>query len=425
MSLTAALNTAVSGLAAQSTALSAISENIANESTTAYKTKEVSFNALVSGNLGANSISGVRATTGQAISSPGLIESTGIPTNVAVNGNGFFVVSDDVNNKPSGYAYSRNGSFSTDAGGNLINSEGYYLLGYKTDANGGVLASSSNNLNSLEPISVDSISGAAQSTSKLSMAANLPADAQIGDVFTTSVEMFDSLGVSHTIEQDWTKDAANQWTLSLNDPYVTGTPGTSSGAVSPSVITVAFDGKGILSATNPDPLDITISNFTTGAEDNSFILDLGTVGQSDGLTQKASNFSTPDVEIFSTSQDGARYGQLTDIGIDDAGLVTAFFDNGLSQTIYQIPIATFQNSNGLTHIDGTVYDESYLAGNLNLTLPGQGSAGKILAGSLETSNTDTATEFNKMIIAQQAYSSAAKVITAANEMYDTLLQAIR
>ncbi len=425
MSLTAALNIAVGGLAAQSTALSAISENIANESTTAYKTKDVSFTAMVSGNLGAESVSGVRANTGQAISKPGLIESTGVSTNVAVNGSGFFVVSDDVNNKPSGYAYSRNGSFTTDANGNLQNSEGYYLLGYKTDANGDVLASSSNNLNSLEPISVDSISGAAQATSKLSMAANLPADAQVNDVFTTSVETFDSLGVSHTIEQEWTKTAANQWSLSLKDPYVTGEPGAPSGTISPAAITVDFDGQGILSGTNPDPLDITISNFSTGAEDNTFLLDLGTVGQSDGLTQKASNFSTPDVEIFSTSQDGARYGQLNDIGIDDAGLVTAYFDNGLSQTIYQIPIATFQNANGLAHVEGTVYDESYLAGNLNLTLPGQGSSGKIRAKSLETSNTDTATEFNKMIIAQQAYSSAAKVITAADEMYDTLLQAVR
>lgn len=427
MSLSSALNTAVSALAAQSAAISSVSENIANASTTAYKTSGVSFQALVTGASASSGSSsgGVVYSTYQNMSSQGLIEATDSTTDIAINGGGFLVVSDAVDNTPSAYNYSRNGSFTTDASGYLVNSEGYYLLGQKTDADGNVIATNTNDLNSLEPISVSAVSGSAKATSTVSIDANLPADAAINDTFATSFEVFDALGVSHSIDQTWTKTAANEWTLDLSNPYLTSDSSTTSGALTPSTVAIQFNGDGTLASVNPSPLNVSITGFTTGANNGAFELDLGTVGGTDGLTQYSSNSTTPDIEISTIDQDGVRYGQLSSIEIDDSGLVTASFDNGLRQSIYQIPIATFANPAGLTHINGTIYDENQNAGNLNLRQPGEGNAGTISAGALEQSTVDTSSEFSRMIIAQQAYSAASQVISTTSDMYDTLISAVR
>lgn len=428
MSLFAALNSAVSGLQAQSTALAAVSQNIANASTTAYKTTDVSFESLVTGGAGNSSKASGSVTTSvyQNMTAQGQISSTSSATNMAIDGNGFFVVSDATDNTPSAYNYSRNGDFSTDSNGYLINSEGYYLMGQKTDENGNVIATNTNDLNSLEPVAVTSVSGSAKATSEVTFDVNLPADANVGDAFETSSEIFDSLGVSHTIDQTWEKTAANEWSLTLSNPHATNDtadPPADSGTLSPSVINIVFDGDGNLDSFTSTAISIT--GFTSGASDSAFDIDLGTAGRTDGLTQFSSNTSDPDIEISLIDSDGVRYGQLSSIEIDDEGLVTALFDNGLRQTIYQIPIATFPNSGGLTHVNGTIYDENQNAGNYNLRAPGEGSAGTIVSSSLELSMTDTSEEFNKMIVAQQAYSSAAQVISTTSDMFDTLIGAVR
>jgi flagellar hook protein FlgE len=425
MSLSSALSTAVSGLSAQSLALAAISENIANSSTTAYKTKEVDFQSLVTGAMGsAKSTSSVVAKSSQALNVGGVISSTSTSTNVAIDGSGFFVVSADPSDTSSDLVYSRNGSFTTDADGYLVNSEGYYLQGLPTDADGNVLASNPSDLSSLQAINFNSIGGTAKATSTESMAANLPADATTGDDFTTSMEVIDSLGVSHTVGQTWTKTGDNTWSLALSNPTLTSDTTTTSGVISPSTVTVTFNTDGSLASTDPSPVSLSITGFSTGAATSTIDLNLGTVGGTDGLTQFASTSST--LSITPTfEQDGANYGELAGITVDAQGLVTANFDNGVSLAIYQIPVATFSNPNGLTHVSGTVYDENTNAGQVHVNLPGDGSSGTLVASALEGSTTDIATEFNKMIIAQQAYSAASQVITTTKDMFDTLIQAVR
>jgi len=425
MSLYAALTSAVSALQGQSTALAAVSQNIANASTTAYKTTQVSFQSLVTGNTAntTNAAGSVVTSVSQSMQLQGQISTTDVATNIAIDGGGFFIVSDQLNNTPSGYTYSRNGEFSTDAEGFLINSEKNYLMGWQTDDDGNVLATNSNDLNSLEVIDVSAITGSAEATSSVTFDLNLPADANVGDAYVTSYEIYDALGVSHTIEQTWTKTAANTWGLALQDPYLTSDNTVTSGTIAPANIVVTFDGTGKLASYTTDAFAIT--GFTTGSSDSALTYDMGTIGDADGLTQFASSTSTPDVEITLIDSNGVRYGQLSGITISEEGLVTAAFDNGLRQVIYQIPIATFSNPQGLTHTDGTVYDENEAAGNYNLQLPGEGNAGQIIASALELSTTDTSTEFNKMIVAQQAYSSAAQVVSTVSDMYDTLLGAVR
>lgn len=430
MSLTSALNASVGALRAQGAAIGAVSENIANANTTSYKIKTINFQALVTGS-GNTASGGVLFTAAQNVNVTGQISSTGSETNLAIKGTGFFVVSESLDNKPSGYAYSRNGNFQTDRGGNLVNDEGYYLLGQVTDVTGAVTASNKTDLNSLEPISINAIKGAAKSTSAVTEKINLPADAAISDTFTSSIEVFDSLGVSSTVDQIWQKTAINQWTLTLGNPHLTTDVTVDTATTGVTTIDFVFNGDGSLQSTNPaitvgtTGIDVPITGWTTGANDSIVNLDLGTIGRTDGITQYSSNTSTPDIEISSITGDGARFGTLSSIEINNSGIVTAVFDNGLRQPVYQIPIATFQNPNGLTHVNGSIYDENQNAGNYTLQLPGVGSAGSIVSSALEESTTDTSEEFNKMIVAQQSYSAAAQIISTVKNMYDTLTQAVR
>lgn len=434
MSLNSALNASVTGLRAQGAAISAVSENIANASTTAYKTRGISFTSLVTGNQTSQGLTsgGVLFKTFQNINRQGLIQATDSGTDISVNGNGFFVVTDDTLAQPSGYTYTRNGNFKTDSDGFLINNEGYYLLGQRTDDQGNVISTSSNDLNSLVPIDVNSISGTAQATTEVRFDLNLPADAANASTFNNSIEIFDALGVSHTIGITWTKVAANSWTATFATPVQTNTGlpsavlDTDAGtAGNQNSIAVTFNGNGSVASFTPAIPHFDLSAFTTGAVNSAIDLDFGTVGQTNGLTQFSSNTTVPNLEIFLIDQDGVRFGQLSGVTIADSGLVTAFFENGVRLPFFQVPIATFPNPNGLTHINGTVYDENEAAGNYNLRLPGQGNAGSIVANALEQSTTDTSEEFNKMIIAQQAYSSAAQVVSTVDEMFQELISAVR
>ena len=461
MSLGSALNASVSGLKAQSTAIAAVSENIANASTTAYKKREVSFESLVASSGAATSINqvggGVLFDTGQAVTQQGLINNTGKSTNIAINGQGFFVVTDDPTNQPSGYTYTRNGDFSTNENGLLINNEGMILLGQRTDELGVVTAANSADLNSLVPIDLDTISGTAGATTEVEVDMNLPADANIwtapgADEFITALEVFDALGTSLTVETTLRKTAANTWVLEYQDPYVTSAgagdvgdidldPATAGiqrslqvtfngdGSInttqSGNWVAGAFVAAGVAAAAAPLTINITGLNATTGANDLTMDLDLGASGLFDGLTQFASNSNPPDVEIDSINQDGVRFGQFAGVEIDNEGIVTALFDNGVRRPIYQIPIATFPNPEGLTNVRGTIYDENENAGNYNLRLPSEGNAGNIEATSLELSTVDTSEEFNKMIVAQQNYSSAAQVLSTVDDMFDTLIGAVR
>lgn len=433
MSLTGALASAVSGLRAQSAQMAAVGENIANTSTIAYKNRGIDFRSLVVGNTTRSGFSsgGVVFSTYQNVKSQGLISATDSVTDVAINGQGFFVVSDDLQNQPSAYTYSRNGNFRTDDQGFLINTEGYYLMGQRTDDTGAVIALNKNDLNSVEPINVNAIAGTAQATSIARFDLNLPADALAGDSYQNSFEINDSLGVSHSVTATWVKNAANDWTVTFADPTQVTTGLTSAslltGHAAPNdhSIDITFNGDGSIASFVPATTELQLTGFTSGADNQTVALDLGTVGLTDGVTQFSANTATPDMEIFLIDQDGVRFGQLSGVEIDDAGLVTAYFENGVRLPVYQIPIATFPNANGLTHINGTIYDEAETAGNLNLRTPGQGNAGSIIASALELSTTDTSEEFNKMIVAQQAYSSAAQVVSTASSLFDELIAAVR
>lgn len=466
MSLGSALNASVSGLKAQSAAIAAVSENIANANTTAYKKREISFESLVTSSSAASSTNqvggGVTFQTNQNLTQQGLVQNTGKSTNIAINGQGFFVVTDDPTNQPSGYTYTRNGDFSTNQNGLLVNNEGSILLGQRTNELGEVTAANASDLNSLEPIDLNTISGTAGATSEVGIEINLPADGELyafpaGPEYITAVEVFDNLGNSLTIEQTYRKTGVNTWAVQYSDPYATGDDlkvpvgtidldGAAGGVQNTleitfngdgSINTIAtgntdladnsFDPAGGSAAVAAQPFDVSITGLgaTTGATDLTFNLDTGTQGLFDGFTQFASNSNPPGLEINSIDQDGVRFGRLSGVSIDNDGVVTALFDNGVRRPIFQIPIATFSNPEGLTNVRGTIYDENENAGNYNLRLPREGNSGNIVATSLELSTVDTSEEFNKMIVSQQAYSSAAQVLSTVDDLFETLIGAVR
>lgn len=416
MSLSGALSAAVSGLNSQSNALAIIATNLANASTTGYKSVSASFASLLTDS--ASKTGGVSMNTVSNVSAQGLLATSTTSTNMAISGNGFFVVStgpesNDIN-------YTRNGEFDVDQNGYLV-SNGYYLQGWATDADGNVLGTASTD--NLVAVDTNAISTIAKATSTSSMIANLPAEAAVGDAFTSSLEVYDSLGTAANVTVTWTKTAANTWTADFSDPTLASDATKDLGDTVGS-ISINFNSDGTLASTNPNPPVVTISGWTTGAADSSIALDFGKAGSASGLSQYSSGAATLSVTV-ETTQDGVPFGTLTAIEIGANGTVNALYDNGMTRAIYKIPVATFANSNGLTALSGGIYSASKASGTSTLRIAGTNGAGDILGSRLELSTTDTNEEFSKMMAAQQAYSGSAQVMSAANSMFDTLISAVR
>ncbi|MGU9982423.1 flagellar hook protein FlgE [Phreatobacter sp. HK31-P] len=418
MSLSGALNSAVSALSSQSSALAMISDNIANAGTYGYKTVSASFESLLTGTSSSTySAGGVAVSTVSNISMQGLLTASTTSTNMAIDGNGFFVVatgSDSANTY-----YTRNGEFTVDASGYLTNGD-YYLQGWPTDASGNVVGGTT--ASALESISTTAVSSIAAATTELSLRANLPADAAVGATFTSEVEIYDSLGTAAKTSITWTKTAENEWTASYSNP--TSSDGsTVLASVTSDPVVISFNSNGTLASTTPNPPTVTISGWTTGAADSSIAVNMGTAGTSSGLSQLSTGASTLSVSLQS-EQDGVSFGSLSGITISN-GTVYASYDNGQQRAIYKVAVATFNNPDGLSAEGSGVYSASTASGGSTLNIAGTNGAGNIVGSKLEASTTDTSREFSSMMSAQQAYSAAAQVMSAANKMYDTLISAVR
>jgi flagellar hook protein FlgE len=240
----------------------------------------------------------------------------------------------------------------------------------------------------------------------------------VTDSFSVTAQVFDSLGNAHDMNVTFTKSATNTWSWAASDPSLDGGATSSGSAVGSGDI--VFDTDGTPLTFSPVAPTITLTGFTTGAGNATITLDLGTIAGTDGLTQFAGNFTISNID-----QDGVRFGNYTGITISDQGIVTALFDNGQRQDIYQLPLGMFRNPNGLEQKTGNVYLETDRSGNFQLNLAGNGGAGDIAPGALESSTVDLAEEFTKMIITQRAYSANTKVITTADEMLDELIRVKR
>lgn len=421
MSLTGALSSAISALNSQSQSLAMISDNISNADTTGYKTTSAMFEDLVTASNSATSYTsgGVNVSGRANISQQGLLAATTNATDVAIQGSGFFVTTNATTGGTT--SYTRNGAFTTDNSGYLVNN-GNYLEGWRTDAQGNILGNAS--AASLGPINTQVAATSGSATTKATIAANLPSDAATGATFTSSMTAYDSLGTANSIQITWTKTGANAWTASFGNPTLASNSSTTTGTTSSGTVAITFNSDGSLASTNPSPPTISVTGWTDGAANSSIALNLGTVGKTDGLTQYASGETTPAVDLTGITPDGLPYGKLSSIAIGKGGVVDATYSNGQTIAIYKIAVATFSDPNGLSAASDGLYSATAASGNATLQTSGANGAGTIYGSELESSTTDTSGQFSNMISAQQAYSAASQVITTVNKMFDTLISAV-
>ncbi|WP_340118600.1 flagellar hook protein FlgE [Pelagibius sp. 7325] len=418
MSIYGAMFAGVSGLAAQSNALGMISDNIANVNTVGYKGTAARFSTLVTqaATQTTHTPGGVTSSPYSYVNRQGLLQGSASGTDLAVAGQGFFVVNES--STPGfgdDFYFTRAGSFNPDQNGNLVNAAGYFLQGYNLRTNP-TPSPSASTFTGLETVNISNLSGSAAATTNIALGVNLPSTAAVGDSHSVTAQVFDTLGNAHDMDITFTKTATATWSWTASDPVIGGV----STAVAAGTGTITFDTDGTPLSFVPAAPSVALTGFTTGAANSVVTLDFGTLGATDGLTQFAGDFTISNID-----QDGVRFGNYTGITISEEGIVTALFDNGQRQDIYQLPLGMFRNPNGLEAKTGNVYLETNRSGNFQLNLAGNGGAGDIAPGALEASTVDLAEEFTKMIITQRAYSANTKVITTADEMLDELIRVKR
>lgn len=428
-----AMNTAVSGLDAESMALSNISNNIAGSSTVGYKDAETDFESLV---LGAGSgthpqLGGVTTSTQLDVTTAGQLQTTGVSTDIAVNGNGFMVVNTNANSAAGSYYLTQAGSFRPDANGNLVNAAGYYLQGQPTDANGNVIGSAASTLSGLQTVNISNVSAAATPTTTMAFNANLPStdteySATPVAASSTGVTYYDSLGNSQTLTFQFvpTQPAAagdpatNTWTMNILDS-ASATPTTPIAGA-----TIAFNSTGAdageMNSVTPiaagGTYDATTGDFTvTSTDGQSIPINIGALNSPDGITQLNGSYTTTKIQA-----NGSPFGTMQNVSIGTNGLVTASFSNGTTRPIYQMDVAIVPDADGLTPVTGDAYSVSPQSGVVQLFTPGTGSAGTTDGGTLEGSNVDLSTELTNLIATQRAYASSATVIQTANQMLGVL-----
>jgi flagellar hook protein FlgE len=458
MGLFDALSSAVSGLQAQSFAMQNISGNIANSQTVAYKGINTNFLDLVPGDsVQSKQIAGgVIANSVATNTVQGTIQSTQSGTDIAINGNGYFIVQ-----SPTGFSgnaplfggidnYTRRGDFQLDANGYLVNGAGYYLEGIPIDPTTGNPTGSV-----AAPLQFQSNFLPASATTQITYALNLPvtpatnnysattANSELlnpadfgtdptvagtgtvvgSDVSTFvnetieggSITAYDATGTPANIQLRWGKidsvaaGGTDTWELFYQ------TDSTATGA------TVAWVNAGTDFVFNTSgQLNPPITTFTlTGVTVNGIALGNIAVNSPTGsLTQYASSSGTTTVNNL--QQNGYAAGQLESIAVSDKGNINGTFSNGQTVALAKVPLVHFNSPNNLKSLDGGAYQVTDASGPALA-----GASGKIIGQSLEASNTDIATEFTKLIVTQQAYSANTKVITTANQMSQDLLNVIR
>lgn len=403
----------LSGLNANATYLSVIGNNLANINTVGFKSSSVTFSDLVSQTVGGSSANpmqvGLGVVTGSIspVFSQGSIENTREATNVAIQGSGMFVV-----RGPAGDAYTRAGNFSFDAEGKLVTPDGYAVQGYTaTDpATGNILTTGRPGDIVVPP----GVLRAPQATTQFRTVSNFDANAAVGATFTTSLQVYDSLGKAHVATILCTKTAANEWSYeaTVPDTEATGPAGTTPGTVQIGATgTLTFDGAGRLTAPAADVAFGGPTTWTNGATVNAMTWDIYDGNGVASMTGFAAPSSTSSI-----TQNGAASGVVDSISIASDGTILATFGAGQTVAVGQLALANFNNSKGLVKLGSNRYGESQAAGIPNVGVAGTGGRGTLIGSALEQSTVDIAQEFTQMILAQRGYQANSKTITVSDEL---------
>ncbi|MBZ5611672.1 MAG: flagellar hook protein FlgE [Acidobacteriia bacterium] len=410
-------STALSALAAHSTAIDVVGNNLANLNTPGFKSSVVSFHDLVTQSLGAGlGDTQVGFGVGTPITlrefSQGAIQTTGGTLDAAVQGDGFFVIQ----GPGGGTEYTRGGNFQVDKDGNLTTATGESVQGW-TQING--------NLDTNAPPGNISVPvGTVQPpvvTKNISFDINLNAAATAevkAGTFATSVTIYDSLGNSHIVTATFTKNAtAGQWdySVSLPDADLQNPPFT------PLTGSITFDANGNLTtpaAADPAP-QLDIQGLADGASDLTISWDLF-----NGKTPRISQYAQPS-SISAVTQDGSPAAQLVRVALADAGQILAQFSNGEQTVVGQLAMATIRNPESLIAVGNNNYQLSARSALPAVGLPGTGGRGSVKGGAVEASTVDIAQQFTNLIVYQRGYEANSKVVSAVDELSQTTINLIK
>ncbi|GAJ30169.1 flagellar hook-basal body complex protein [Acidomonas methanolica] len=414
MSIFGAINTAVSGLDAQSKAFSNLSNNIANSQTTGYKADTTAFENYVTGDEDFISAVGgddsIKAMTIQHNDVQGAITSSTNSLAVAISGNGMFNVlqaTGGANSASPVYNsqqyYTRNGDFSVNANGYLVNTSGDFLEGYAVGSTGSVAGTAA-------PIQVTGLNTPSPTTT-------LTLNAAIGDTAgdvstnTSTATAYDASGNAVPVTLDWAQSGSNplDWTVGV----------AGSGTTTP----VTFNSDGSLASvggsTSSGNASITVPATST-TEARAMTLDLGTIGSSNGVNLASSSAGVTSNPIMTTDSKTP-----TGVTITSAGLVEKTYSDGTTDPVAQIKLAMFTNANGLASTDGQNYTATPASGPVTYETVGAGAAGTLDTSSIEGSTTDLTGDLSNLIVAQQAYGANTKVVTTADQLMQTTIAMIQ
>lgn len=398
------LRTGVTGLKAHQAKMDVTGNNIANVNTVGFKRSRAAFNEVLGQKLGGMSASnsgvtsgviGYGASVGSVAQnwSQGALEFTAIPTDLALNGDGFFVVRDNEN-----FLMTRAGNFLFDENGMLVSSGGIPVQGYAVSEDGEV------DVSSLGDIQLDyAQQESPQFTENITLANNLSASTAVGESVDTQTGIYDEQGRLHSVNIRFTKTAENAWDYEIR---YTGDLATAPFADATGSIGFNVDGT----ITDATPLSLT--------------WDSGYVTSGDPITISIENLTQYDRDSTATviDRDGQTAGELESYDIEGDGTMWLNFTNGERRRAFQLVVGTVNNMQALENIGDNFFRSTAGSGDLQLGRAGREISTSIVSGALEQSNTDLATEFTEMIVSQRGYQASARVITTSDELLQEVVQ---
>ncbi len=405
------MSSAISGMRNHQLMLDVVSSDISNVSTIGFKSSNILFSDVLSQTLQAGDPQGVVAGTNPAQVglgsrlagtaqnfAQGALQRTGRTTDLAIEGDGFFIV-----NNANAQLYTRNGSFSFDAQGNLSTADGWYVMGWQADPDG--MIDPTGPLTRLR-VPIGSAMAPVQTT-EVSVSGNLNAAATIGTRVSNSVAAYNAQGAEVVLSVSYTKTAANQWTVSATH----GDPATQVD-LTDNVLT--FDITGEL--TIPVDRNINIAAGQIPGITEAMTIELGAATTPNRVTQYGSQ-----TNVSVIGQNGSFAGALQSFNVSNGGSIMGVYSNGKSVQVGQVAISVFTNPQGLERVAGGWRE----TGNSGLPQIGQAASfgrGKISAGTLELSNVDLAEEFSRLVVAQRGFQGNARVITASDEILQEVVR---
>lgn len=415
MGLYGVMTTSVSGMAAQADRMGTVADNIANVNTTGYKRASTEFSTLVpEARITEYTPGSVQTHVRRGVTEQGGLSYTRSPTDLAINGNGFFMVQDS-----NGTPYmTRAGSFVPDSSGELVNAGGFKLLGYNLLS--GDLSSIVNSSAGLEVVGTANLGLKASPSNAAKLQFNLPSNASVTAAANlpsanastaayegkTSLVTYDNLGNEVILDVYTTKSAASTWEVSAYDRSTADSSGSfpySSGPLA--TTTLSFDPTtGQLATSSATTQTVAVPNGS------SVVIDFAK------STQLAADYIVQNAEV-----NGNPPAKVTNLEISKAGIVTAVYDNGTRVDAFKIPLVNVASPDNLTVIGGNVFSPNSESGDLQIGIAGTASLGNIVSGALERPTVDLATELTTMVEAQRSYTANSKVFQTGSELLDVLV----